>query len=130
VTSVVLDASALLALFNKEPGADVVRAALVGASISAVNYSETMKKVIERSIPTDPLKALIRGASLDIVPFDEAMAEASAALYPQTKMHGLSFADRACLALGVHRNLKVLTAERRMSLPTLSIKVKLIRHAN
>ena len=61
---------------------------------------------------------------------DEAFAAMSARLYPETKSHGLSFADRACLALGLQRNCKVLTSERRMALPTLSIKVKLIRNAN
>lgn len=42
----------------------------------------------------------------------------------------MSFADRACLALGVQRGVKVLTAERRMGLVSLPIKVKLIRHAH
>ena len=32
-------------------------------------------------------------------------AEASADLYSLTKEHGMSFADRACLALGIHRKL-------------------------
>jgi PIN domain nuclease of toxin-antitoxin system len=51
----------------------------------------------------------------------------SAELYPQAKQHGLSLADRACLALGVQQNRKVLTSERRMGLVVLPIKVKLIR---
>jgi PIN domain nuclease of toxin-antitoxin system len=48
----------------------------------------------------------------------------------QTREHGLSFADRACLALGIQRNRRVLTSEKRMALPVLSIKVKLIRNAH
>jgi PIN domain nuclease of toxin-antitoxin system len=128
VTSVVLDASALLAVFHGEPGADIVRAVMPGASISAVNYSEVLKKAIERGVPTEPLIGLVHGASVEIVPFDEALASASASLYPQTKQHGLSFADRACLALGVERKCKVLTSERRMGLVVLPIKVELIRN--
>jgi PIN domain nuclease of toxin-antitoxin system len=38
----------------------------------------------------------------------------------------MSFADRACLSLGVTRRFTVLTAEKKMRLP---IKVKLIRNA-
>jgi PIN domain nuclease of toxin-antitoxin system len=130
VTSVVLDASALLAVMNSEPGADIVRASLVGAFISAVNYSEVMKKTIERSVAVDTLHALVKSASLEIVPFDTSLAEASAELFPATKAHGMSFADRACLALGIQRGFMVLTAERRMRISTLPIKVKLIRNAH
>jgi hypothetical protein len=78
---------------NHELGADIVRASLVGAFISAVNYSEVMKKTIERSVAVDTLHALVKSASLEIVPFDTALAEASARLYPETKAHGMSFAD-------------------------------------
>ena len=115
---------------NSEPGADIVRVSLVGALISAVNYSEVMKKTIERSVAVDTLHALVKSASLEIVPFDTTLAEASAELFPATKAHGMSFADRACLALGIQRRFTVLTAERRMRISTLPIKVKLIRNAH
>lgn len=130
MTSVVLDASALLAVMNSEPGADIVRASLVGALMSAVNYSEVMKKTIERSVAVDKLHALIKTASIDIIPFDALLAEASAELYPATKAHGMSFADRACLALGIQRKLLVLTAERKMRIKSLPVTVKLIRNAH
>jgi len=45
--------------------------------------------------------AFIHSLSIAIIPFDELQAEVSASLYPETKKHGMSFADRACLALGV-----------------------------
>lgn len=130
VTSVVLDASALIAVMNSEPGADVVRAALGKAIISAVNYSEVLKKTIERCQTIGPVVAFLHGFSVEIVPFDESLATTSAELYPHTKPHGMSFADRACLALGVQRGFAVLTAERKMRLLTLPIKVKLIRNAH
>jgi PIN domain nuclease of toxin-antitoxin system len=130
VTSVVLDASALLAVLNAEPGADVVRAALANAIISAVNYSEVLKKTIERGGGIREAAAIIRDLSVAVIPFDEEHAAASAELYPQGKPHGMSSADRACLALGVQRKLTVLTAERKMRLLALPIKVKLIRNAH
>lgn len=130
MTSVVLDASALLAVLNAEPGADVVRAALANAIISAVNYSEVLKKTIERGGGIREAAAIIRDLSVAVIPFDEEHAAASAELYPQGKPHGMSSADRACLALGVQRKLTVLTAERKMRLLALPIKVKLIRNAH
>ena len=130
VTSVVLDASAVIAVLNSEPGAELVLGVLAGAVISAVNYSEVLKKTIERCQAIRPVSALLQGYRVEIVPFDEALATTSAELYPQTKAHGLSFADRACLALGVQRNCKVFTSEKRMGLVSLPIKVKLIRNAH
>ena len=101
-----------------------------GALISAVNYSEVLKKAIERCQTTGPIAALLHSYSVEIVPFDEALAAASAELFPETKQHGLSFADRACLALGIQHKRRVFTSERRMGLVSLPIKVKLIRNAH
>jgi ribonuclease VapC len=130
VTSVVLDASAVIALLRSEPGCEIVRSAVSDAIITAVNYSEVLKKSIERGGTGEAAASFVRGLSIAIIPFDEMLAAVSADLYPQTKEHGLSLADRACLALGIQRNCKVLTSERRMALPSLSIKVKLIRNAH
>ena len=130
MTSAVLDASALLAVMNSEPGANIVRASLVGALISAVNYSEVMKKTVERAVAVESLHALIKSAAIEIVPFDTALAEATAALYPETKPFGLSLADRACMALGLQRSATVLTADGNWKLVKISLKVKLIRNAN
>jgi ribonuclease VapC len=130
VTSVVLDASAVIALLRSEPGCDIVRAAIADAVITAVNYSEVLKKTIERGGTGDAAASFVSGLSIGIIPFDETLAAVSAELYPQTKEHGLSLADRACLALGIQRNCKVLTSERRMALPAIPIKVKLIRNAH
>ena len=130
VTSAVLDASALLAVMNAEPGADAVRASLVGAIISAVNYSEVMKKTLERSVAVEQLHALVTSASLNIIPFELSLAAISAELFLATKEYGLSFADRACLALGLQRRATVLTADAKWKLVKVSVKVKLIRHAN
>ena len=98
--------------------------------MSAVNYSEVMKKTIERSVAVNTLHALIKTASIGIIPFDTSLAEANAKLYPLTKAHGMFFADRACLALGIHRKVTVLTAEKKMRIKSLSITVKLIRNAH
>jgi len=56
VTSVVLDASAVIAVLNSEPGAEAVLGAIAGALVSAVNYSEVLKKAIERCQTTGRLQ--------------------------------------------------------------------------
>lgn len=130
MTSTVLDASALLALIQNETSAAVVAAALSGAVVSAVNYSEVLKKTIEWGGSVDEIMSFIRSTPIAIIPFDEVQAALSAELYPKAKPHGMSFADRACLALGVMRKLPVLTAERKMADIDLPIAVKVIRHGN
>src|SRR6202140_193595 len=74
VTSVVLDASAVLAIVNAEPGADLVRASLAGAIMSAVNYSEVLKKTVEHGGAVEDAAAFVRGLSIAVIPFDEALA--------------------------------------------------------
>jgi PIN domain nuclease of toxin-antitoxin system len=117
----------LIALFRREPGSDAVRKKLRSAVISAVNYSEVLKKTVERGGSAETAEAFVRHLSLPVVAFDREIAVMSANLYPLTKAHGMSFADRACLALGVQRNAEVLTTERRMGDVALDIKVTVIR---
>ena len=52
---IVLDASALLALVNQEPGWEVVARAAAGddATISAVNYSEVLQKTARVGIAAE-----------------------------------------------------------------------------
>jgi ribonuclease VapC len=130
VTSAVLDASALLAFLNSEPGAAIVRGVLHDAVISAVNYSEVLKKTIERNGSAQRVANIVGELAVAIIPFDEAHASAAAELYPQSKPHGLSFADRACMALGLMRRSTVLTTDGNWKLVSLPIKVKLIRNAH
>jgi hypothetical protein len=58
VSSVVLDASASLALLNGEPGADVVEGAMAsdGAVISVVNWAEVLSKSVENGVPPESAK--------------------------------------------------------------------------
>ena len=58
----VIDASALLALLNGEPGADIVAQALPGGVMSAVNVSEVAAKLSELGIPEDEIYRGIKPA--------------------------------------------------------------------
>jgi len=127
VISAVLDASALIALLRRERGMEVVHGHIADAAISAVNYSEVIKKTIEYGGAAEPVNAYARNVSLNIVPFDTEQAISSGKLYPATKPYGLSFADRACLNLGARYGVPVLTTEKRMADTPVGVKVQLIR---
>jgi len=107
VTSVV-DASTLLAVCQQEVGADVVRDKMRHGIISTVNLSEAYEKSLEYG-KLAIAEAIVHAADLRIVAFNEAHARRAAELALLTKNMGVSFADRACMALGMAENLPVLT---------------------
>ena len=96
----VLDASALFALLQDEPGSDVVAARLPGAAISAVNFSEVIAKLAEAGMQEVEIRRALAPLGLDVHAFTQEDAVAAGLLRPQTKALGLSLGDRACLALG------------------------------
>jgi PIN domain nuclease of toxin-antitoxin system len=112
VGSVVLDASALLVLLNREPGTEQVAEALPGAAISAINLAEVIGKLTEAGMPEENLREALEGLNLEVVPFDEADAYAVGSLRAPTRRAGLSLGDRACLALAASRDLPALTTDR------------------
>ena len=73
------------------------------------------------------VQLLLAKQDLRIVPFDVSHSVCSAEICPAGKAHGLSFADRACLSLGLLLDLPIVTAEEAMKQVNLPIKVKLIR---
>jgi PIN domain nuclease of toxin-antitoxin system len=113
----VLDASALLALLKGEPGAERVAEALErGAYLSAVNLAEVLSKLADWG--EDPAEAQARmaqvgllGAAVEVLPFTGEDALEVARLRALTRAHGLSFGDRACLALARRLGLPALTME-------------------
>jgi len=112
VTSVVLDASALLAFLRSEPGADKVASALADAVISAVNYSEVLKKTIERGGEIEAAATSFAGFPSPSFPSMKNRPQPVPPV-PAGQAHGMSFADRACLALGIQRGFAVLTTSAR-----------------
>lgn len=119
MSEAVLDASALLAYLQDEPGADAVEARLVaGAAISTVNWSEVLAKVAAAgAAAAQRLERLMRPGGglmelLAIAPFLRRDAERAAALQALTRIRGLSLGDRACLALADRLGVPAVTADR------------------
>ena len=123
----VLDASALLAFLQSEPGSEDVEAVLPDACISAVNWSEVVQKALAANVDVSGMSGDIQALGLKIEAFTEDQAEYAAQLWSDTKKHGLSLADRACLSLGYSLGLPILTMDRAWEKPTLALDIKVLR---
>lgn len=125
--SVVLDASALLAFLHDEPGGEKVSAVLEGARVSAVNWCEVLQKALQRDVDVAGMQQEFTDVGVRFEPFTPQQAERAAWLWSHTRNHGLSLADRACLALAMDQGLPVFTADRAWSRLNLDIEIRVLR---
>lgn len=127
MSTAVLDASALLALVNREPGGQPVAELLPTAVISAVNWAEVRQKVASVGADARRVAAGLTALGLVVAAFDETDAATTADLYPLTSPAGLSLADRACLALARRHGLPAVTADRSWARLPPDVRVQLLR---
>ena len=125
--SLILDASALLALLHEEPGAETVEQGLDGALVSAVNWSEVVQKSMKRQADVSWMREGFIEVGVVFEPFTPAQAELAAHLWDKTRRYKLSLADRACLALAMERKAPVLTADRAWSKLDLDVDIQIVR---
>ena len=130
-TKIVLDASSVIALINREKGCEIVEKYLEEAIISTVNFAEVISVVNRELFKSEADRVeglkLITDTLPQIIDFDVNQAIISGELDSITKKYGLSLGDRACLALAKYKNIPVLTADKSWSKLNLGIKIKLIR---
>jgi ribonuclease VapC len=96
---IVLDASALLALIKDEAGADVVARAAGSedATISAVNYAETLQKAARAGVAIGDVDVALEALGITVSPFSRLDARLTASFYRHQSQ--LSLADRVCRPL-------------------------------
>lgn len=123
----VLDATAVLAVLNDEPGAAKVAPLLPRAVLSSVNLAEVVSKLADAGIPEKSIHMVIAELGITVIPFDEQLAFSTGFLRLTTSDYGLSLGDRACLALGKYLHRPVLTADRMWSALKLDVTIQLIR---
>lgn len=126
-TSWVLDASAVLAVLQGEPGAERVLGVLPRAVISTVNLSEVVGKLLDVGMPDVEIPQVVGALGLETVPFGDETAWRAAGLKRKTQPLGLSLGDRACLATGLVLGLPVLTADRAWTKLDLPIRIECVR---
>ncbi len=118
----VLDASAVLAVLNGEPGQKKVIPILAESAISSVNLTEVAAKLLEAGMDEAGARLAVSVLGIgEIVDFTEDFAWEAARLRPLTKQYGLSLGDRACLALSIKLKVPAITADKQWS------KLKLCR---
>ncbi|MGH2364615.1 MAG: type II toxin-antitoxin system VapC family toxin [Chloroflexota bacterium] len=107
-----LDASAALAYLQGEAGGDEVFDLLDRSVMSAVNWSETLRKAAALGVYPTAVEARLLAMGLEVVPFDADDAARAANLWRTTRAAGLSLGDRACLALAQRLQAPPRTTDR------------------
>lgn len=105
----VLDASAVLAYVQGEPGAEVVERALASSVIGAANLSEVLSKFSGRA-ESRLVEAILTARGVVVEPVTRDDARQAARL--RESEPALSLGDRLCLALASRRGEPVLTADQ------------------
>jgi ribonuclease VapC len=129
MTLAVLDASALLALLLGEPGSERVRAVLAESALTVVNFGEVVGHFARNGAAERDIRLVLDPLPVDLVVFDEELAFAAGLLLPATRRAGLSFGDRACLALASRLGVRALTADRSWQsiAEAIGVEIDLIR---
>jgi PIN domain nuclease of toxin-antitoxin system len=127
MNGVILDASAVLAFLQDEPGGEMVRGLLSRSFISAVNWSEVIQKCVANEVDTVSLWEDMAALGVRLQPYTLAQAEIAGRLWPKTREFGLSLGDRACLALGLQTGYPVITADKVWQNLDINLEIRVIR---
>jgi len=128
MAKVVLDASAVLAALNKEPGGDLVLSRLDEAVISAVNFAEVVSRLTRTGGDIAHILSDLQELLPDIRPFNANQALATGMLHSPTRDLGLSFGGRACLGLAISLGVPVLTADTTWAKLDIGVPIELIQN--
>ncbi|MCS6848506.1 MAG: type II toxin-antitoxin system VapC family toxin [Anaerolineae bacterium] len=124
---IVLDASALLAFLFRERGHGQVADVLDDCCMSTVNLSEVIGRFVRDGHSASVVLQRLLGTPIEFVSFTEDQAALTAQLIPSTRALGLSFGDRACLALAMARGLQAMTADQAWEALNIGVAVHVIR---
>jgi len=128
MNSAVLDASAILALLNQEPGADQLTAEILSVAVgSTVNLAEVQSKLVHDGMAPDKAWRATLYSVSEAVAFTAEQAKVAGSLIAETRPLGLSLGDRACLALALERKAPVYTTDRLWKRLKLTIPIHVIR---
>lgn len=108
----VLDASAVLAVFFGEPGAEAVADRMEGALLCSVNYCEVVAKLVDPDTPAEQIVEIMEQLDVGVVPADRELAMRAGLLRAEARGKALSLGDQYRLALAASRNAVGVTADR------------------
>ena len=121
------DASAYLAIIQKESGAKQAEQLFRDASISSVNLAEVCGRLNDAGVAEDQLDAILKLTAMPVVDFTEDHAKQAGRLRPITRSSGLSLGDRACLALARSLDVPAVTADREWEKIAEAVGVEIIQ---
>lgn len=124
---IALDASALLAFLFGEEGGDRVAAVIEASSLSTVNLSEVLARFARDGHDPYLVARRIASTPIELVRFEPPDAALAAQLIGPTHLLGLSFGDRACLALALARGVPAMTADREWAKLEVGVPIEVIR---
>jgi PIN domain nuclease of toxin-antitoxin system len=128
MNKIVLDASAVLAVLNCEPGADKLTPEMLSsATSSTVNLAEVQGKLVSLGLAPGEAWEATLSPIREATDFTAEHAEAAGNLISKTRALGLSLGDRACLALGMALNAPVYTADGSWKKLKLGVPIRVIR---
>lgn len=131
--TIVLDASALLALLFDEPGAEKIENLFNQAAeadkpmlISAVNWAEVLYKMQSKHGKQgfEGARRFELTMPLDAVPVDRELAETAASLKSE---HGLGLADAFAAALAKQKKAELVTADTEFKPLEKEIKINWLK---
>jgi PIN domain nuclease of toxin-antitoxin system len=130
-----LDASALVAWFLDEKGAETIERLLPVCAISAVNQAEALERTAVAEWDLANTVADLRAYGLTVLPFeaedatDVPMIRKAGRQLPgaQSGRSALSLGDCCCLAAAARRDLPVITDDSAWIGLNLGVKVHLFR---
>jgi PIN domain nuclease of toxin-antitoxin system len=124
--TVVLDASALIAMIKREKGFAKVAAGIAGARVSSVNYAEVVTHFIHAGMPEREVDAMLNPLPVTVVPADKGLAQIAGRLRAATAEAGLSLGDRFCLALARRDDLPAWTSDQNWKKIADAVEVKVV----
>jgi ribonuclease VapC len=122
-----MDASAVLALLNNEPGSEIVLGLMNDAVISTVNLAEVVTRLSTAGMPEAAIRESLDLLGMETADFDEELIILAGLLGKHDHACCLSLGDRACLALALQRKAPAVTANRMWKNLDLQVSVQLIR---
>lgn len=110
----VLDASAVLAFLQGEPGHELVQQALQSEAcvVTAANQAEIIAKSLDRGVNAHGIQTILAELVYVVIDIKAEDGLQAGLMRGQTRKLGLSLGDRLCLAVAQRLKAPVLTADR------------------
>ncbi len=113
MNEVVLDASAILAIVFREPGAEKLTDEILDDAItSTVNLAEVQLKLVKKGYDPEEDWEDVLSPVPAAEPFTSRHAMIAGRLVAKSEKYGLSLGDRSCLALAIALKAPVYTTEK------------------